>query len=122
MHNQPPNTHPPMNSTDTNTDHVGPLVRRKDPSGARDYLCGQPVTCGQPPLELFTGDVEAGRQWALVRYEAALFRHGPAIVIDDAGEHETSPRDRFRWPLRGTGLAAARAGGADRPAADGRQR
>lgn len=80
---------------------AGPLRRGKDDGGARDFLVGKPVQCGQP-LDRLTGDVEAGRgKWVRVRYEAALFRDGPAMYVDDTGEHEATQRDRFRWPLPG---------------------
>jgi hypothetical protein len=81
---------------------AGPLKRHKDSGGPRDFLAGQPVTCGQP-LERLVGNVEDGRgRWVPVRYEAALFRDGAALYIDNTGEHEATTRDRFRWPQPGT--------------------
>lgn len=81
---------------------AGPIKRRKDEGGARDFLVGKPIQCGQP-LDRLSGDVEAGRgRWVRVRYEAALWRNGPALYIDDQGEHEATTRDRFRWPLPGS--------------------
>lgn len=79
---------------------AGPLVRRGDAGGARDHLVGRPVHCGQQ-IDRLVGDVERGRgRWVRGRYE--MKRRGAELValfVDERGDHEVRPTDRFRWPL-----------------------
>ena len=81
---------------------AGPIRRKIETSGPRDFLAGKPIHCGQPL------DLLVSRRWARVRYETATRRTDAhprgervAIFIDDTGEHDVTERHVFRWPLPG---------------------
>ena len=88
---------------------TGPLRRKIEASGPRDFLVGKPVHCGQPLDLLVTHEFVATRaSWVRVRYETATRRSDThprgervAIFIDDTGEHDVTERHVFRWPLPG---------------------
>lgn len=79
----------------------GALKLRRDPSGFRHYLHGEPVRCGT------TLELEGGRR---VRYESPLAttpegRDPPALLyVDVDNYHAVITADtttRLRWPARG---------------------
>jgi hypothetical protein len=75
---------------------MGPLEIKREASGPRHWLDGQPVHSGAL-LELRTTD----QGWVLGRYEWSYQeRDRPTFHIDEFTIRRIAPTDLLRWPTR----------------------